>query len=75
VSRWPEEAAPTEWWRQAGPPVACRPPQGDPAAEISAEIVAAGMADSSLAVSFDGPVAADVAASFKRVISESLSCK
>jgi hypothetical protein len=61
VSRWPEEAAPTGWWLRAGPPAACRPPQGDPAAEIFAEIVEAEMAVSSLAGSFDVSEAADVA--------------
>jgi hypothetical protein len=71
VSRWPEEAAPLGWWRQAGPPAVCRPHQGNPAADFSAETVAAGMADSFLAVSFVDRVAAAEAAFTKRVIRES----
>jgi hypothetical protein len=73
VSRWPEEAASTGWWLRAGPPVACQPPQGDPAAEISAEIVEAGMAVSSLAGSLDVSVAADAAAFSKWGTNETLS--
>jgi hypothetical protein len=46
------------------------PHQGDPAADISAETVPAGMADIFLAVSFADRVAATVAAFTKRVISE-----